>query len=288
MRLCIKDYHVSPWQLLGSFLVCIIALSACGGSASQTPTATSIQMPAITVQARDDIFQIPTKVQAGLVSITLNNDGPSPHQATVLRLHNNVDYQTFQKTLNSNLVASLQMVDFVGGVDTIGPKQSQVAILKLTAGQYAIVCYVQGPDGQAHYMHGMITPLVVTDPAISAVTPQEDNTLTLADYNFTFTQPLSTKVTMLKVINNGPQIHEFVLVKIAPNKTYTDVLNFLKKPSGIPPFADDGGMAALSPLQYGWIKLHLQPGTYMALCFVPDQKGMPHFMDGMYKSFTVV
>ncbi|HEY4036675.1 MAG TPA: hypothetical protein VGL94_22190 [Ktedonobacteraceae bacterium] len=294
MRLFLKRRYIPSWQLLGLFLVCVSVLSACSGSENQTHTASATtatsayNIPAITIQARDDTFQIPAKVQAGTVSITLNNDGPSPHQATVLKLHNNIDYQTFKQALDSNPVTAFHMADDLGGINTIGSKLSQVAILKLTAGQYAIVCFVKGPDGLSHYMHGMVSPLVVTDPADSADLPQEDDALTLADYSFTFDQPLSAQVTTLKVINNGPQAHEFALVKMAPNKTSTDIFNFLKKPAGTPPFTDYGGMAALSPHQYGWIKLHLRPSTYMALCFIPDSKGTPHFMDGMFTSFTVV
>jgi hypothetical protein len=103
MRLFLKCRYVPSWQLLGLFLVCVSVLSACGSSENQThmasaTTATSAHnIPAITIQARDDTFQIPAKVQAGTVSITLNNDGPSPHQATVLKLHNNIDYQTLNK-----------------------------------------------------------------------------------------------------------------------------------------------------------------------------------------------
>ncbi|HEX2194576.1 MAG TPA: hypothetical protein VHK63_06450, partial [Candidatus Limnocylindria bacterium] len=48
------------------------------------------------------------------------------------------------------------------------------------------------------------------------------------------------------------------------------------------------GLGALSAGQTSWLALDLQPGTYVALCFVPDeQTGTPHALMGMVSIFTV-
>jgi hypothetical protein len=37
-----------------------------------------------------------------------------------------------------------------------------------------------------------------------------------------------------------------------------------------------------------WPLLDLEPGTYVAVCWVPDSRnGMPHVMEGMLDVFTV-
>jgi hypothetical protein len=37
-----------------------------------------------------------------------------------------------------------------------------------------------------------------------------------------------------------------------------------------------------------WLALDLQPGTYVALCFIPDEApGAPHALLGMIQVFTV-
>ena len=78
------------------------------------------------------------------------------------------------------------------------------------------------------------------------------------------------------------------IVKLAPGKNLQDVLNFLQKPAGPPPFADAGGLGAIAPGTSQWLKLNLQPGQYAALCFVPDSvTGKPHYMLGMAAQFSV-
>ena len=48
------------------------------------------------------------------------------------------------------------------------------------------------------------------------------------------------------------------------------------------------GLGALSPGQTSWLALDLAPGTYIALCFVPDREtGVPHALMGMVQVFTV-
>jgi hypothetical protein len=78
------------------------------------------------------------------------------------------------------------------------------------------------------------------------------------------------------------------LLKLANGKSAQDVLTFFQKQQGPPPFADAGGMGALTPGMSGWLKLNLTSGNYVALCFVPDPKtGQPHFALGMMTTFTV-
>jgi hypothetical protein len=53
-------------------------------------------------------------------------------------------------------------------------------------------------------------------------------------------------------------------------------------------FQDVDGLEALSTGMTAWLPLHLEPGTYVAVCFIPDKdSGMPHALEGMAKVFTV-
>jgi hypothetical protein len=71
-------------------------------------------------------------------------------------------------------------------------------------------------------------------------------------------------------------------------KTLDDVRAFMQSPSGPPPFEDAGGMQALDAGKTGWLTLDLEPGTYVALCFVPDPaSGTAHMDMGMIVPFSV-
>jgi hypothetical protein len=58
------------------------------------------------------------------------------------------------------------------------------------------------------------------------------------------------------------------------------------EPAG-PPFTEIGGMQALASGLAGWLVLDLEPGEYVAVCFVPTAEGVPHLMLGMIQGFTV-
>jgi hypothetical protein len=59
-------------------------------------------------------------------------------------------------------------------------------------------------------------------------------------------------------------------------------------PSGPPPFEAVGGIESFSAGGSGYMTLDLQPGTYVAICNVPDPaSGISHAQLGMIKQFTV-
>jgi hypothetical protein len=110
----------------------------------------------------------------------------------------------------------------------------------------------------------------------------------MADFHFSMPGELKAGPQVWKVVNNGAQPHELAILKLAPGKTPPDVATFVTKPSGPPPFASMGGMQALQPGRSGYVNLDLEPGNYMAVCFVPDpQSGKPHVQLGMAMPFSV-
>jgi hypothetical protein len=62
-------------------------------------------------------------------------------------------------------------------------------------------------------------------------------------------------------------------------------------PEGFPnpaEFQDVGGVAPISKDQSVSIELNLEPGAYVAICFMPDKEtGMPHALKGMVTVFEV-
>lgn len=54
-------------------------------------------------------------------------------------------------------------------------------------------------------------------------------------------------------------------------------------------FEDAYESGVLSAGQTNWLEIDLEPGYYVALCFVPDpETGTPHALLGMYELFEVV
>lgn len=267
-------------------------LSACSansqGSASPTPSSQSSFTP-MAIRATDFSFDLPQTLPAGLVEITMTNGGSDPHQANLARLNEGVTQDQVLAALKKGPEAALPLLTFVGGPNTVDPGQSQEVILNLSPGQYIAICFVSGTDNVPHEAKGMYkffdvksssTPAQVSDP-----TAQGE--VLLKDLSIELPNQLKAGPALLKVTNQGPQPHELTLLKLAPGKSAQDALAFLEKPAGAPPFADAGGMGALASGMSGWIKLNLTTGNYVALCFVPDPTGKPHFAMGMISSFSV-
>ena len=95
--------------------------------------------------------------------------------------------------------------------------------------------------------------------------------------------------------NTGEQPHFMELIRVPAGTTANDILGLIgmaatPESGGINPEAIEGmgGLSTISPGVTGYIELNLTPGTYVAVCFVPDHdSGAPHIMLGMISVFTV-
>jgi hypothetical protein len=277
------------------FLIVASLLAACSTntytSSPSTPTSQpAASIPHVTVRAKDFSFAMPDILPTGLVDLTLANQGTQPHQAQLTRLNNGVTQAQVLAAFKKGPDALLPLLTFYGGANTVDPGQSQEVILNLAKGQYVMLCFVSGPDHIPHFLKGMYKFFTATGPSVAnqVSQPQVNGQVMLRNFSIVLTASIPAGPLMLHVTNHGSQPHEMTLLKLMPGKTMQDVLAFLQKPAGPPPFADAGGMGALNPGMSGWVKLSLASGHYVALCFVPDRTtGTPHFALGMITSFSV-
>lgn len=304
----------TTWQR--TFVVLLFALalmlSACGGSQSSTtgaaPSLTPTQalkgsipssLPNLMVMAMDYKFQIPATINAGLVVVNFMNDGKEPHELSFLRLNEGVSIDQFKAALIKDPATSFALIKWRGGVATLMPGQSGRAVLNFDPGEYVLSCFVESPNGLPHFVEGMYQPfkVVASTSTSQATEPTADGTAIIKNFNFTLPN-LHAGTVILKVTNEDPMAHEMNILKLADGKTMQDATAFLHKKKGPPPldtkeygtapFTYAGGM---QPIEHGltdWIELNLQPGNYVAVCFVPDPKThMSHVDEGMITQFTI-
>jgi len=92
----------------------------------------------------------------------------------------------------------------------------------------------------------------------------------------------------VKVVNNGPQVHEVVVIKLDSAKTVDDFVKFGQTYQGKAPGETMGGIAGVRPGDTHYFDVDLTPGNYLLVCFVPDAKdGKPHLVHGMMQPFTI-
>jgi hypothetical protein len=146
-------------------------------------------------------------------------------------------------------------------------------------------------DGAPHVTKGMIKELVVKPsaaPAAGVKLPVADLQVTLTDYDFTFSKPLTPGKHVIKVTNTSSQPHEMLIVKLPPGKTAVDFGEWGMKPQGPPPAMPLGGVTSIAPGATIYMQGDFTPGTYGLLCFDADHTdGQPHFRHGMHKEIVV-
>jgi len=258
--------------------------------APSEPTADAAVLPEIAIDAADYSYTAPETVNAGWVRVNLTNSGQEPHHVQFLRLNDGVTAQQFEDALEQAEGPALAMTKQVGGVGAIHPGGSAQAVINLPAGEYVILCFIPSPaDQTAHHAKGMIKSLTVSAGDNLANEPTASLEIRLKDFVFDMPESLPAGKTVIKVTNEGPEPHEFNILRLEEGKTADDVMQFLNGAGGPPPFAPVGGMNGLDVGLSGYAELDLAPGTYVAICNIPSPKGngAPHFMLGMVREFSV-
>lgn len=273
----------------------MLALAACGSPPPPRASARPVSLaylPQMTIVARDSAFTLPATVPAGLVLVTLQNQGRQPHEAQFARLNSGVSAaQVVQATGQQGIRGALALVTLAGGVNTIDPGQRQQVIVNLTPGPYLALSLTPDTQGNPQVADHMYQPFRVsaTSSPVSAP-PPSDGAVTLQDYSISLPGALFLAgATILKVTNKGPEPHEIALFRALPGKTLYDVLQFLQgHQAGSPPFHALGGMGALAARTSGWMLLHLTPGNYLSACLLPGPvSGMTNVNLGMVTPFSV-
>lgn len=298
-----------------------IALAACGGgSATDTPKpATSSppaaastsaapsapatsnaatigqnDMPTLMIEAVEYGFHTNGSAPAGMTMVQMKNRGQEDHQTQFMRLNNGVTFAQVQAAFQMGERATetlTTLTTLVGGPGTASSGGTSAAMMNLSEGQYLLACFIPGRDGIPHAAKGMVLPLMVTPATVPAApAPATQSTVVMKEFSYALSaSTFPAGRSMLAITNEGMQAHEFGLLRLAPGKSAADVTGyFAATPTGPPPFAAAGGLTALSPGQRGIAVLDLTPGSYAAVCFLPDAaSGKEHLQLGMIVGLIV-
>jgi hypothetical protein len=251
-------------------------------------TATAPAPNVVVVKTSDYAFDAPDSVRAGLTTLRLvTNAGHEMHQVGLIRLDSGKTPADFGSAMKTPGPMPKWAVE-VAGVNPPAPGQTAEATLNLQPGHYLLVCFVPSPDGVPHVAKGMSRPLDVTGPAVAAAPLPGDVEIKLTDYAFGVSKPLTAGAHVIRVVNDGQQTHEVMVIRLAPGKTVAQVGAWVEKMDGPPPGEPLSGVAGLGVGQSASFPLTLTPGEYGLICFVPDAKdGKPHFVHGMMHQFKV-
>ena len=161
------------------------------------------------------------------------------------------------------------------------------AVIDLTAGEW--VLWAESPGAPQAPVPVTVTGEAPADqPAVSG-----DLRIEMSEYTFTFPTPLTAGSYIVELANVGEQPHFLGMGRVPDGTTLDDIMAMFasfEEPMATP--AADGlsfedidlvlDTADQSAGVTAWYTAELEPGTYLAVCFVPDvESGTPHAMLGM-------
>jgi hypothetical protein len=247
--------------------------------------------PVVTVRAHEFTFTAPKAIKSGPTTFRLVNEGKEVHHLTIIRMQPGKTVADYMKAVQTDKHPPGWALD-VGGTNAVGPGAATQSTLILEPGEYALVCWLAAPGDATKTIHaakGMTRSLTVTTEKNASTPPAADIEVRLNEYNFTLSKSLTPGHHVMRVVNDGKQPHELVLMQLAPGKSIRDILaweagGFMTAPPG--QFKE--GIANLGKNRSGYIAVDIVPGTYALSCYLADAKdGKPHLVHGMITELVV-
>jgi uncharacterized cupredoxin-like copper-binding protein len=249
------------------------------------------------VVSHDFSFELSSeRLTAGMVRLSLRNDGTEAHQLSLARLHDGVTVEELADELHADELGAYDLVDFAGGVNPIDPGRSGTVQAELEPGRYAVLCFVPSPDdGVSHVHKGMVAEIeVVADGASAADVgggspPDVVGEAVLSDFAIAPPPGGFGEAGTYRFTNQGQEPHEAVFLRLDDGASMADLIAFQEAGGrGDPPFTFEGGPAAVAPGGTVYAQLDFEPGSWLAVCAIRgEHTDVPHLEMGMLLPFEV-
>lgn len=276
-------------------LLAAVVLAACSKPDKNPDTAAAPPAPpapnVVTFTAADFSYTGPDTIPAGVTTLRLVNNGQQPHHLSLVKLNEGKTVQDLMTAMAAPNAVWPAWAVAMGGPNAAEPGNTVAATLPMESGSYVMLCFIPGSDGVPHMVKGMSRNLTVAPAAASAAMapePTADITMTLVDYGFQLSTPITTGRHTIKFENTAGQDHEAVIVKLNPGTTMQQWVAAAEKMSGPLPGHLIDGMGGMASGKHGYATYDFTAGEYGLVCFAPDMKdGKPHFLHGMIQQITV-
>lgn len=246
----------------------------------------------VSFDAVEYAFHGPDRIPPGLTTIQIINKGKEPHHIQLLKLDPEKTAADFRAAMKTKPGRFPAWTHSVGGPNTVVPGDQAATSQNLTPGMYLLVCVIPDKSGTPHFARGMIKPLIVSAgnaPSVPTISP--DVMITLTDFRFALSAPITAGTRIIQVINQGTQVHEVVVVRLPPGgsiKKFAEAFAPGAPMPELPPGTPIGGVTGIESGWQEWLTITFSPGRYGLVCFSLDpETGSPHFTKGMLTEFDV-
>ena len=225
----------------------------------------------LTITATDFAFAVDGELTPGTTGIRLENDGQFEHDVQLLRIDGE---QTAEEAIEAIEGPPVNWLIPYGGVAPLAPGESAAVVDRLPAGRYALVCFIDEPDGVPHFAKGMVAGSPYAATRTTPISP-------------TRTSRSPAQMTAPAAATEG---HEVGLVRVPEGTTVEQVLGVFSGETAPPPGFDAvslGGVQGIDPGASQIATLDLKRGSYVLICGIPSAEGVPHAFLGMARLLSV-
>ena len=245
-------------------VVLLLALSACGsGNEDPAQPQAEREQPTqeLSVTVTDSGTEVSSpSVEAGPVSVTVQNESKKPWHLVFARLNEGVSVDEVQDKIESEKV--LELITVAGStVDAAKPGGQASVTVQFPEGDYIAL------DPEADIPFGPFQVTAASDPFESV---DADFDVEVGEFYFKVPDGIIAGSVTFAITNAGEQSHE---------------ISFSREGDD-----EEEGEFVLAPAPGGslWADFDLKPGKYTAACYFPDpESGKPHWKLGMKTTFTV-
>jgi hypothetical protein len=304
--------------LLAGGVIPVVAQVAAPVSRSNNPFA-DLGLPEIAVTITATAFEgVPSELAAGRYVLTVTNAldasegplGPDASGVNFLRLTDDLTADAFIAAMAAYgappEAATSAASPIAGDEGAIGPTawfyevvlpggpytlpgESASAVIDLTAGDW--ILWSECPGVPQAPVPVTVTGEAPADvPAVNA-----DIQIKMVEYAFVVPTPFPAEPQVIELTSVGQEPHFFTMARVPKGTTVDDGLAaFFAR------YGDPAGRSSVADLTLAfvrgtrsagttaWHAVDLAPGTYLAVCFIPDpMKGVPHAMYGMTQIIEV-
>jgi hypothetical protein len=306
---------LAVFALLAGNIGAVAAQDATPGAMGPSKLS-QLGLPTLQLTASGGALQAPAEVAAGQTLIVLDNQMEFPTGVSIVQLPEGTSMEEAMMVLGPPPAPASPEAGAspAGGEEQGGPPPPLFydmtwgggvfaapgipgeIVVNLTPGEWYLV---GDPESGIAPVSINVTGEAASPAAGAEITADAEVTLDNENGHFYFEMPdnVAAGDQIWKVTNGGDQPHEMFISKTPRRLTLDEVQILINlpedqlPPEGVPnpaEFEDMGGLAPISHDQTVYFELNLEPGAYVAVCFMPDKEdGAPHALKGMVTVFEI-
>lgn len=236
-----------------ALVVLVGVLTGCGGGD---------ETDAVRVEATEYAYELPDRVDGGLVAMELSNGGDEVHEWAFGRLRDGRSEAEFRQELLGGKLQDFSTIDPVASVPAVTPGTSVGLARELEPGTYLLFCRMPAPSRHAHYQLGMIDSFIVEGTSASDP-PSADGVIAARERGFRV-PALGPGTHTLELRNTADDPREFKLLSLRQGKEPKDLQAwFGNRFRGEPPADLLGIVGPLLPGEVAYATVSFEAGrTY--------------------------